>query len=244
MLRKALQLLVALLFYSTTLYAQNHWSLVGSPLQCRQPATLTAGHISSGGYQENNSRTYVLAADGIYYSTDQGESWHFSDDISAEVIKARKDDASEAWCGDIGVGPYLTINGGTTWNLKTDGLDNLNVRALAINPEDPDNVLAGCNWSLTNSCLYSWDSDNQEWMDVEGDLSFFVLSVNDLEIGQVENTLYYWAAISAGTYAGVYYSTNQGQNWSQLPMPPNLNLTNVTDIGGWPDRSAVGFLLH
>src|SRR5205814_6449544 len=47
------------------------------------------------------------------------------------------------YAGTYGAGVFTSSDAGVTWNALSDGLTNLYVRALALDPREPTNVYAG-----------------------------------------------------------------------------------------------------
>jgi photosystem II stability/assembly factor-like uncharacterized protein len=68
-----------------------------------------------------------------------------------------------SWSGTLYVagrqGVFKSIDGGRTWQGKNAGLASLNVRSLALSPEDPKTVYLGTN----GSGLYRSRDGGETW---------------------------------------------------------------------------------
>lgn len=172
--------------------------------------TLTIGDIAFSradsdviwvGTGENNSSRSSYAGDGIYKSTDGGETWQFmglrgSQHIGRIVTHPTNPDI--AWAASLGPlystnetrGVYKTTNGGQTWTRTLTPVDSTGVIDLIINPENPD-VL----WAAT------WQRFRQAWNFKEG-----------------------------GNGSAIYKSTDGGETW-ELSMKGFPDSSNVGRIG-------------
>ncbi len=106
--------------------------------------------------------------------------------------------------GETG-GVWKSTDGGTTWNVLTDNLSNLNVYALAIHP--------------TNSDVYYWGSDNGVmFKSIDGGSTWNLLAnigsgkVNKIIVDSDSTTKMYCTA----QYGGIFKSTDSGQNWTKI----------------------------
>jgi WD40 repeat protein len=93
---------------------------------------------------ENDSNTLYVASYDIFKSTNAGDTW-------------KKLEGTKGWVRDIGISPsnhqivyagssYGVIRSsdqGETWSIISPGLENLDVYSVALDPSDPNRVLAG-----------------------------------------------------------------------------------------------------
>jgi photosystem II stability/assembly factor-like uncharacterized protein len=107
------------------------------------------------GTGESWTRNSVSIGDGIYKSTDGGETWTNmglpqSERITRIVVDPRNGNVVYAcvpgklWSDSADRGLYKTVNGGQTWSLVLKG-PNLSTgcSSVTLNPKNPDEILAG-----------------------------------------------------------------------------------------------------
>jgi photosystem II stability/assembly factor-like uncharacterized protein len=110
------------------------------------------------------TRNSVSIGDGIYRSTDGGESWTHvglpeSERVAKIIVDPRSSETVYAcvpgklWSDSADRGVYKTVDGGKTWSLVLKG-SNLSTGcgSVTIDPSNPDNLLAGL-----------WDFRRQGW---------------------------------------------------------------------------------
>ncbi len=159
------------------------------------------GDIIWVGTGENNSSRSSYAGDGIYKSTDAGETWQFmglrgSQHIGRIVTHPTNPDI--AWVASLGPlysmndvrGVYKTTDGGQTWTRTLTPPDSTGVIDLIIHPGNP-NIL----WAAT------WQRFRQAWNFKEG-----------------------------GNGSAIYKSTDGGETW-HLSMEGFPDGQNVGRIG-------------
>jgi photosystem II stability/assembly factor-like uncharacterized protein len=155
------------------------------------------------GTGESWTRNSVSIGDGIYRSTDGGESWTHaglaeSERISRIIVDPRSSETVYAcvpgklWSDSADRGLYKTVDGGKTWSLVLKG-SNLSTGcgSVAIDPSNPDVLLAGL-----------WDFRRQGWTFRSGG-----------------------NGPKATSGSGLYRSTNAGRTWTEIApsqhgMPP------------------------
>src|SRR3954470_7127200 len=107
------------------------------------------------GSGESWTRNSVSIGDGIYKSTDGGESWTNaglpkSERITRINVDPRNGNVVYAcvpgklWSDSADRGLYKTVNGGQSWSLVLKG-PNLSTgcSSITLNPKNPDEILAG-----------------------------------------------------------------------------------------------------
>ncbi len=112
---------------------------------------------------------------------------------------------------------YKTTNSGTNWSkLAGTGLAGT-VYALAIDPSNPNLIYAG-----TSSSLYKSTNAGNNWS-TTGFPGGYTKTIC-IDVTSVKATIIY-----AGTYSnGVYQSTNNGSNWTQ--MNAGLDDRNINSL--------------
>jgi len=226
----------ALALFATVSAAQNHWELLGCPLAYEQPSLITANHISSGLNPIGGlSVTYALEKNEIFVSMDQGLNWLLRPGLSGEIIAAEHENGLRAWLGDMGTnatGTWWTADGGVSWIPRINGLLNLQVRALAIDPENPAIVICGCQADAGNNpTIYRWNEAGTNWAAISAGISNNINQIADLAIldDGVHNPIFLAAIANSGQdLDGVWQSNDNGNNWSRIEHDPTL--ININDI--------------
>ena len=110
----------------------------------------TGGHINSiaiDPFQPNV--LYLGAVGGVLASTDAGTHWarlSVQTETQSFVVNAVALSASSPnilYAGTSGGGVFRSGDRGTTWKQANDGLTNLDVLSLAVDPRDPNLVYGG-----------------------------------------------------------------------------------------------------
>jgi photosystem II stability/assembly factor-like uncharacterized protein len=132
-----------------------------------------------------------------------------------------------AAAADAGV--FKTTNGGRTWRPRNEGLEVLNEKVLAIDPQDPDTVYAGLvrTWTPTTGGVFKTTNGGQSWRPMNTGLGG-ARSVSAVAIDpQTPGTVYVGTSLDeeTGRGGGVFKSTNGGRSW--FSMTSGLGRPNV-----------------
>jgi|GEM_PF-5817543 len=156
-------------------------------------------------------------AGGVYRTTNGGTSWEAAntglDSLDVRALIPLPNTTPTAFLAGTSYGIYRTDDGGDSWTVvvpvdPTDnqGLENLGVSALAVNPADEDDIYA----ATRGGGVYRTTDGGTTWTQASSGLT-------DLDITAL--TYYYDATPTHTLYAGtkstgVFVSTDQGANWS------------------------------
>jgi len=157
-------------------------------------------------FQENTANTwiYVGAHDGVYISTDGGESWRWATEglgpVTVFNITAYPEDPCIVYAGSWGNNILFTSDGGQTWAPIHHGLETLSVHSFAIDPRSSKTLYAG-----TVEGIYKSADGGKSWRPVgrgmREKITVFSLLITP------------GGSIYAGTTDGVYQSEDGGETW-------------------------------
>lgn len=156
--------------------------------------------------------TYPLFQNGLYKSTDNGESWNelnlpfeIFDLYSISVYSIYITKSDHIWVGtDQQLGPYLSTDYGQTWQNKSNGYGTSECWAIG---QSLDSVLFAGDGQY-NQLYYSTNY---------GDSWKFSANLSPLVFATDSNNIVY-----AGTFTGLYSSTDNGLSWI-----PNNRFVNI-----------------
>ena len=162
------------------------------------------------GTGEANPRNSVSYGNGVYQSTDGGETWeHKGLDKTFQISRVliHPKDPNVVYVGAAGrlYGPsrergvYKTADGGETWEQVLYLDDNTGVIDMIMNPEDPDMLIVAM-WDRMRDGFDSWPGSVERPDGVDG----------------------YDPIRKYGDSAGLYKTSNGGQDWTRLSngLPP------------------------
>jgi photosystem II stability/assembly factor-like uncharacterized protein len=154
------------------------------------------------GTGETQLRGNIQQGDGVYRTTDGGETWtHLGLEEAQNFARIRihPDDCSTAWVAAFGKhsapnperGIYKTTNGGRSWNLVLHRDDLTGAVDLSMDPSNPD-VLYAAMWE-------AWRKS--------------------------------WGMSSGGPGSGLFKSTDGGETWTEITRNPGLPPGVIGKIG-------------
>ncbi len=193
---------------------------------------------------ETQLRGNIQQGDGVYKTTDGGETWtHIGLKETQNVARIRihPTDCNTAWVAGFGVhsaenperGIYKTTDGGETWNLvlhrdeRSGGVD------ISVHPTNPDIVYAGLweawrkSWGMSSggpgSGLFRSTDGGDTWTEItrnpglpqEGLIGKVGVSVSPVD----ENRVY---AIIENDDGGVFRSDDGGETWTHVNTSRDL----------------------
>lgn len=130
-------------------------------------------------------------------------------------------------------GVFRTEDGGETWELRSSGIDNLDLRSIAVAPSNPDILYAGSvdatDETGRSGQIYKSVDGGQTWLDVTGGIDHegphIIISI----VIHPTNPDVVYASVQ-GLFGGVYKTSDGGATWqrraqgleSMPPPPPEL----------------------
>jgi len=209
---------------------------------------LPDGGITSVIISPNYATDNTVFADtdyyGIYKSTDGGQNWTqlnsglLNGTVYSVAISPNYVNDETVFAGTAGAGVYKSTDGGQNWTQLNSGLLSADVPSVAISPNyvNDETVFAG-----TNSSVYKSTDRGQNWTQINNGLPYsegnysVAISSNYTTDGTVFVGLSGWPTPVG---AGIYKSTNGGQNWTQINngLPSTaVHYTGVSSIAISPN---------
>lgn len=149
----------------------------------------------------------ILCAMGSSLSQDYWQSIG-PDGGGIYIVKAHPRDSTIVYCASSDMGFYLSTDQGATWEARRNGLLGLQCRTIGPHPMDPNILYIGFG-----SCYKTTDMGLTWSLAVHGLEGGPRQNVYSLAVDGESDTLAY-----AGTYYGVYRTTDGGQNWEITPL--------------------------
>ncbi len=195
-----------------------------------QPSTVWVG---SG---ENNNQRSVAYGDGIYKSTDGGNSWKnmgLKDSEHIGKIIVHPDNSDVVYVAAIGPlwskggerGVYKTMDGGSTWNLVLELDEHTGVNDIVMDPRDPDVIYAAALQRRRHvytyvgggpgSGMYKTTDGGQSWDKINSGLPTVEMGRIGLAIAPSHPDYVYAIVEAAQGKGGTYLTTNGGASWSK-----------------------------
>lgn len=155
----------------------------------------------------------VWHQNGVYKSSNNASSWSKVWNLSISSIKVYNMDIDVQNPNNLYLvnfdsvtfagGVYKTENAGATWKLA--GLSGKLLYTVEVNPLKPSQVFAG----LVDEGVYRSEDYGATW--VESNEGLFNADVSSVLVSPVNENI-----LIAGTDAGLYVSTNRGNEWNQI----------------------------
>ncbi len=188
------------------------------------------------GTGENVGGRHVGYGDGIYRSTDGGESWtnmglEKSEHISKIIVHPENSDI--VWVAAQGPlwnqggerGFYMTTDGGTTWTRTLGDEEWTGVTDIAVDPRNPDRLYAA-TWQRhrtvaaymgggPESGLHRSEDGGKTWTKLETGLPSGNMGKIGLAISPQQPDVLYAAIELNRTKGGVWRSTDRGASWEK-----------------------------
>jgi photosystem II stability/assembly factor-like uncharacterized protein len=158
------------------------------------------------------------------------------------VVRYHPVNHNTIFAAGVSGGIWRTDDNGASWRPIADGLANLAVNALAIDPRQPDVMYAGTGEGyfreeirgtglpLRGSGIFATRDGGATWRRLAATATDDFLWVNDLEIGIGDSRRLY-----AATRTGVWRSSDAGETWTQL-LATNVR-GGCLDLAMRPDQA-------
>ena len=183
-----------------------------------------------------DSNTVYMAGNYVMRSKDRGDNWTV---ISPDLIKERDHSKTETAAGALAESYFeegtmymgtdrgtmwYTKNGGENWKNISQGLSDQYIRSSYPSQHKKERVyiqMTGLNYDDFGAYLYVSEDYGAHWKSITNNLPNHPINTI-VEDPDFENILY------AGTYRGVYVSTNRGENWSYFGVAlPDISIADI-----------------
>lgn len=166
----------------------------------------------------NPATVWTATEAGVYRSTDRGETWSNAGLAGKGIrtlVQSRRD-ASVFWLGTEDDGVFVSRDGGTSWQPRSEGLAHRTVYALALDPADAQVLYAG----TFRGGVYKSRDGGQSWQAHNNGLT--VLDIHALLVDPGDSRVVYCGTMGGG----VFMSEDAGANWRFI----GLETSQVWDL--------------
>lgn len=188
------------------------------------------------GTGENNSQRSVGFGDGVYKSTDAGETWinmglETSNHIGKIEIDPHNPDVvyvaaqGPLWSSGGERGLYKTTDGGQTWKRVLHVSENTGISDVVMDPSDPDILYAASYQRRRHvgilvaggpeGAIYKSVDGGENWKKLTRGLPSGNVGRIGLAISPQKLEVVYAIIALEGTSGGFYRSDDRGENWTK-----------------------------
>ena len=186
-------------------------------------------------------RNSVSVGDGIYKSTDGGQTWtrmglEKTERINRIVINPHNPDIvfvaalGQLWSPNEDRGVYRTTDGGKTWTKVLYVDNNTGCSDIAIDPGNPEILYAGMwefrrtAWSFTSggpgSALYRTSTGGDHWEKCTNGLPAVTLGRIAVDVSPVNPNMVFALIEADEKKTGLYRSMDKGDSWELVNSTP------------------------
>ncbi len=188
------------------------------------------------GTGENNNQRSVGYGDGVYKSTDGGNSWtnmglKESEHISKIIVDPRNSDIvyvaayGPLWSGGGDRGVYKTIDGGEIWEQVHFISENSGTSDLVMDPINPDILYEAVHQRRRHvftyigggpeSAIYKTTDAGKTWNESKSGLPVGKMGRIGLAVSSVDANVVYAIVEAEGDTSGFFRSNNKGATWEK-----------------------------
>jgi photosystem II stability/assembly factor-like uncharacterized protein len=188
-------------------------------------------------------REWILQGDGVYKSTDGGETWEhvgLADTQTISRIRLHPTDCDRVYAAAMGhpFGPnadrgvFRSTDGGETWEKVLFVDEQTGAADLSLDPNDPDVLYAGMwqaemkPWGGTDagpgSGLYKSTDGGNTWTNLTGNAGLPDGLIGKVGVAVGANSDRVYASFSARPGKGIYASADGGETWQLVNDHGNL----------------------
>jgi methionine-rich copper-binding protein CopC/photosystem II stability/assembly factor-like uncharacterized protein len=213
---------------NTAIAGEDEW-VTNGPSDCNVQSVVISPKYST------NKTVYCATDNGIYKSTNGGQSWSVcglsGTQVSVVAISPVQSTYDTLFAG-TGTAVYKSTNSGSSWSLVTSVSGD--VQSIDVSPaySSDETVFVGSNG---NGIFISSDGGD-EWTQCSGDSSFTSRCVSSIAFSPAfssDHTAF--AATSDG--GGIYKTTDSGDNWSQCASASSVG-SFITAVSVSPNFSS------
>lgn len=189
------------------------------------------------GTGENKSQRSVAYGDGLYKSSDGGDTWEkvgLGDSEHIGMIAIHPEDPDVVFVAAQGPlwnsggerGLYKTTNGGKTWRRVLHISEDTGINDVHIDPSEPDVMYASAyqrrrqQWTLIDggpeSAIYRSLDGGENWHKASRGLPGGDLGKIGLDISPADPNVVYAIVTATEDRSGFYRSTNKGETWERM----------------------------
>lgn len=188
------------------------------------------------GTGENNNQRSVAYGDGVYKSTDAGQSWKNmglknSEHISKIIVDPRNSDVvyvaayGPLWSAGGDRGVYKTTDGGENWELIHSVSEHTGAADLVMDPSNPDIMYAAFHQRRRHvftyvgggeeSAIFKTTDGGKTWNELKSGLPTGKMGRVGFAISPADPNYVYAIVEAEGDAHGFYRSTNKGASWEK-----------------------------
>ena len=219
---------------------------------CIDPNVNTTVYVGTG---DPNVSGFPVVGNGVYKSTDGGNTWKnlgLSETAVVSKVLVSKSDSKVVFAATMGLpfmrskdrGLYKSIDGGATWKQKLFVSDSTGVCDMMLDPNNP-NIVYAATWDRIRNNKFSIVSGKtskimksidggETWFDLMNGIPAdkycrFGLAMSGIN----SNTIFTEVVGKDLTLNAIYKSTNGGSNWVEIPTNDATGLLTPLSNFGW-----------
>jgi photosystem II stability/assembly factor-like uncharacterized protein len=209
------------------------------------------------GTGENNSQRSVGYGDGVYKSTDGGQSFHRvglenSEHIGKILIHPQDGNTvyvaaqGPLWKSGGDRGLFKTTDGGKKWNKILDISENTGINEVLMDPHDPNLLYASAyqrrrhTWVLINggpeSGLHKSADGGATWKPINRGLPSVDKGRIGMAISPINSEVVYALVEAAEGQSGFYRSSDRGETWQKTSSYASTSPQYYQEIVACPHK--------